>query len=492
MPTRYAQFGCVKGDGSGGVCFQALLKDDTGSHRFMKIVKSKNLIPTNVVRGSLLAVEMSVSNKSNNVGGVEDEVAYVGSQFVLALGDLDEGGSNVGIPMGCVVEDEDGVLDKIDGLYCDDRGRPYTDVRVVRAMVVYDPFQDEDGMKDLLQKCGVAVDGSASPDRDKPDEEVVEVRIPYSEQDEEDGGKTMAEREEEMERKEAKSRATVLTMLGDLPDEEAKAPENVLFVCKLNPVTDDEDLELIFSRFDQNAKADIVRDQETGDSLCYAFIEFSTKEQCTEAYFKMNNALVDDRRIKVDFSQSVSHIWNRFVHKYRNLPLNRMNGSNKDNHEGRGRRNDSSSSSYRQSRQREIGRDHRGEGRYRNDRRNSNDNTSGYERNYHSKNEDDSFYRERYSRSRDHDKRFERRRESPERDWDRRDRKRHKKRSSHEKSRYRKRSRSRSNERFSEDDISYEKRYKHAKRKLHDRGSHSRSSDKKSRKHKSKSRRERY
>jgi peptidyl-prolyl cis-trans isomerase-like 4 len=28
----------------------------------------------------------------------------------------------------------------------------------------------------------------------------------------------------------------VLEMLGDLPDAEARAPENVLFVAKLNPV----------------------------------------------------------------------------------------------------------------------------------------------------------------------------------------------------------------------------------------------------------------
>ena len=41
----------------------------------------------------------------------------------------------------------------------------------------------------------------------------------------------------------------------------------MLFVCKLNPVTDEEDLQLIFSRFDPNAKAEIIRDRETGDSL---------------------------------------------------------------------------------------------------------------------------------------------------------------------------------------------------------------------------------
>ena len=37
-------------------------------------------------------------------------------------------------------------------------------------------------------------------------------------------------------------------MVGDLPDANVAPPENVLFVCKLNPVTNDDDLEIIFSR----------------------------------------------------------------------------------------------------------------------------------------------------------------------------------------------------------------------------------------------------
>lgn len=49
--------------------------------------------------------------------------------------------------------------------------------------------------------------------------------------------------------KEAKTRATILEIVGDIPDAEIAPPENVLFVCKLNPVTNDDDLEIIFSRF---------------------------------------------------------------------------------------------------------------------------------------------------------------------------------------------------------------------------------------------------
>lgn len=40
----------------------------------------------------------------------------------------------------------------------------------------------------------------------------------------------------------------VLEMVGDLPDADAKPPSNMLFVCKLNPVTSEEDLEIIFAR----------------------------------------------------------------------------------------------------------------------------------------------------------------------------------------------------------------------------------------------------
>jgi peptidyl-prolyl cis-trans isomerase-like 4 len=84
-----------------------------------------------------------------------------------------------------------------------------------------------------------------------------------------------------------------------------KPPAEVLFVAKLNPVTTDADLELIFSRFGQIKECSIIRDFKTGDSLNYAFIEFETEDAVLEAYEKMNNVLIDDRRIKVLFSPSL-------------------------------------------------------------------------------------------------------------------------------------------------------------------------------------------
>ena len=111
-----------------------------------------------------------------------------------------------------------------------------------------------------------------------------------------------------MEAREAKANAQVLEMVGDIPDADAKPPENVLFVCKLNPVTTDEDLEIIFSRFGPILSCEVIRDQKSGDSLQYAFIEFENEEDCIKAYFKMDNVLIDDRRIHVDFSQSLAKV----------------------------------------------------------------------------------------------------------------------------------------------------------------------------------------
>lgn len=77
-------------------------------------------------------------------------------------------------------------------------------------------------------------------------------------------------------------------------------------MCKLNKITQEDDLQLIFGRFGEIVSCNIVKDPVTKESLCYAFIEFETQEACEEAYFKMDNTLIDDHRIKVDFSQSVS------------------------------------------------------------------------------------------------------------------------------------------------------------------------------------------
>lgn len=86
----------------------------------------------------------------------------------------------------------------------------------------------------------------------------------------------ITEEQAEAERRKHAASASALTleMIGDLPFANVRPPENILFVCKLNPVTMDEDLELIFSRFGKVLSCEILRDKKTGDSLQYAFIEF--------------------------------------------------------------------------------------------------------------------------------------------------------------------------------------------------------------------------
>ena len=306
----------------------------------------------------------------------------IGSQFLITLSDdnglkdmvpVDDnkvdmtGEEKVGryLSLGRVAEDDNDVLSKLNRTYCDDDGRPFADIRIQRVLVIHDPFDDSEEMKELLVARGVELgDGNGelgqdfyalapkSPVYERPPEEAVPSRIQaddtmlfaneYHDEEEEDEEtrqkrlELQQKQEEEWKQRQDTSRAVMLEMLGDLPSAEIKAPENVLFVCKLNPLTSDEDLELIFSRFDQNAKAEIIRDPDTGDSLQYAFVEFTSNEACNEAYLKMNNALVDDRRIKVDFSQSVAKVWDRFNKKMRGVDLGYRDGG-RGGGRGRGR-----------------------------------------------------------------------------------------------------------------------------------------------------------
>lgn len=152
-----------------------------------------------------------------------------------------------------------------------------------------DPFPDPDGLE-------------IPPNSPVPTaKQLASLRVGDEEEIEEDGD---ADAKEEARReREARAQALTLEMVGDLPFADVAPPENVLFVCKLNAVTKSEDLELIFSRFGEILSCEIITDPKTGDSLQYAFIEFKNQEDAERAYLKMDNVLVDDRRIHVDFSQ---------------------------------------------------------------------------------------------------------------------------------------------------------------------------------------------
>eukprot|EP01029_Cantina_marsupialis_P006082 TRINITY_DN16622_c0_g1_i1.p1 TRINITY_DN16622_c0_g1~~TRINITY_DN16622_c0_g1_i1.p1 ORF type:complete len:490 (+),score=128.67 TRINITY_DN16622_c0_g1_i1:62-1531(+) len=197
------------------------------------------------------------------------------------------------------------VLSQINDSYCDDKGRPFQDVRIRHTHILDDPYDDPKGLSRLIP--------SRSPRRSRPKLETVERRLADDVTLESDDELDDAEREEKARVAQAKTDALALTLLGKLPDEDVAPPENVLFVCKLNPVTEDEDLEAIFSRHGEIVSCEVIRDKKTAESLQFAFIEFKEKEACNRAYTKMNNVLIDDRRIKVDFSQSVSKLWNKHL-----------------------------------------------------------------------------------------------------------------------------------------------------------------------------------
>ncbi|KAG5572986.1 hypothetical protein H5410_062752 [Solanum commersonii] len=144
-----------------------------------------------------------------------------------------------------------------DEAYVDDKGKPFQNIRIKHTDKLVDPFQLSYLISDASEEIDVDAD----------------VGLPMDDE-------------------------------GDLPYAEIKP--RVLWVCNLNSVTEDEDLYTIFSRFGTVASAEIIRDRETGDSHCYGFIEFEDNEACELAYFKMINAVIDDRRIHVGFSQSVA------------------------------------------------------------------------------------------------------------------------------------------------------------------------------------------
>uniref|UniRef100_A0AAV2KCM6 Peptidyl-prolyl cis-trans isomerase n=1 Tax=Knipowitschia caucasica TaxID=637954 RepID=A0AAV2KCM6_KNICA len=111
------------------------------------------------------------------------------------------------------------------------------DIRINHTVILDDPFDDPADLP--------VPDRSPEPTREQLDS----GRIGADEVIDEEDGKAAEELEERLKDKEAKTQAILLEMVGDLPDADIKPPENVLFVCKLNPVTTDEDLEIIFSRF---------------------------------------------------------------------------------------------------------------------------------------------------------------------------------------------------------------------------------------------------
>jgi peptidyl-prolyl cis-trans isomerase-like 4 len=216
------------------------------------------------------------------------------SQFFFTLADGLNELDGKHVVFGRLVEGFE-TLEQINNALVDDQGRPLRDIRLRHVIVLDDPFDDPPGILIPPQSPAEPSNHQGKVLRVGDDEEL----------DEELDPEVVEERRRE---REARAQALTLEMVGDLPFAEVAPPENILFVCKLNSITRSEDLELIFSRFGTILSCEVIKDAKTGDSLQYAFIEFDQREDAERAYFKMDGVLIDDRRIHVDFSQSVSKL----------------------------------------------------------------------------------------------------------------------------------------------------------------------------------------
>ncbi|QRW16072.1 peptidyl-prolyl cis-trans isomerase, cyclophilin-type protein [Rhizoctonia solani] len=202
-----------------------------------------------------------------------------GSQFFITLADNIDYLDGKHAVFGHVVEGLE-TLDQLNEVFTDQDGRPMRDVRIRHVVILDDPFPDPPGL----------IVPNEVPTK-APDLTGTNVRIG----EDEDPLATLPEEEAEKIRRERAAAAAALTleMVGDLPFANVRPPENVLFVCKLNPVTRDEDLELIFSRF----------------GVIMSCQSFGTKKREIHCSVLQDaKCMVDDRRIWVDFSQSVSKL----------------------------------------------------------------------------------------------------------------------------------------------------------------------------------------
>ncbi|GAA5971448.1 hypothetical protein JCM11641_008355 [Rhodosporidiobolus odoratus] len=304
IPDFIAQTGDPTDTGRGGSSIFHLLPNHSSAYQPTPYFKP-DAPPTSkhVETGTL---SMAVAGQGEERG--------VGSQFFFTLKENLDYLDGKHAPFGRVVEGAE-TLQKINEALTDQEGRPLRDIRIRHVIVLDDPFDDPEGLV-------------VAPESPVPTAaQLSSLRVGDEEDLEETGdAETLARQKRE---KEAQAQALTLEMVGDLPFADVAPPENVLFVCKLNNVTTSEDLELIFSRFGEMLSCEIIRDQKTGDSLQYAFIEFKEREDAERAYLKMDNVLIDDRRIHVDFSQSVSKLHNSYV-------FNKTGGRPPPNRSGRG------------------------------------------------------------------------------------------------------------------------------------------------------------
>ncbi|ANZ74007.1 BA75_01732T0 [Komagataella pastoris] len=235
--------------------YQDLLKEKGHKGKCSSVVKAEPQI-----------IENSVGLVLFNVNDTDDEPS-IDSLITISL--TNEGTRSNVVEIGTVAEGFS-VLQEINACDTNTKNETVTDIRIFRSYVLHNPFPE------------ISVPSVSAP-------LLMDI----------DQLNTISELTSE-----TASRQLALEVMGDLVHANIQPSEKVLFVCKLNPITTAEDLGVVFSRFGKITGSEIVKDKSTGKSKTYGFIEFADVESCEEAYRKMDNVIIDDRRIHVDFSQS--------------------------------------------------------------------------------------------------------------------------------------------------------------------------------------------
>ncbi|GAV50475.1 hypothetical protein ZYGR_0U03310 [Zygosaccharomyces rouxii] len=241
-------------------------------------VKSRLLKATESPDRSGKALKGSLGNVV--VQKQESGQELIGSQVIISLAEHGLDATNA-IYFGDVIQTSWSTLDKIERFAIDDTQRPIEDIRIRSTFIIYDPFLD--GRHFPTYEVSLPIQ---------------DIRLPQTLVDE------FTDEDPEV-RRDIKRKELSLEIIENMPIMGIKPSPRVLFICKLNPLTRAKDIATIFQRFGAIASVEIVRDKSTGHSLGYGFIQFTDRKSCEQAYKKMEGVIIDDRRIHVDFSQSV-------------------------------------------------------------------------------------------------------------------------------------------------------------------------------------------
>ncbi|KAK2958653.1 putative Peptidyl-prolyl cis-trans isomerase CYP59 [Blattamonas nauphoetae] len=187
------------------------------------------------------------------------------------------------------------ILEKFNDVLLE-QGKPLQNSRIYHTIVLHDPFSDPDGFASLVP---------VSSPKLKPEKFLNDLPEDFEEIvfHEDQTGELEVEK---IAARQARSDAVALEILGDLPSADITPDENTLFICKLNSATEESGLIAIFNQFGRVKECSISRNPLTGQSRQFGFIKFSSVEEAENAYTHSFGLIIDDRHVRLDYSQSTS------------------------------------------------------------------------------------------------------------------------------------------------------------------------------------------